>query len=60
MTPCYCANCKEKLAISRISDENSAWCPQCRRIVDMSCFQVPGWVLGVVVMLMTFACLPVV
>lgn len=59
MTTCYCASCKEELALFQITDEDLAWCPQCRRIVDMSCFQVPGWVMGVVVMLATCACLPV-
>jgi len=59
MTSCYCASCKEELAIFRITDEDLAWCPECRRVVDMSWFQVPGWVLGVVVMLATCACLPV-
>lgn len=60
MTPCYCANCKKELPICRISDAESAWCPRCKRIVDMSCFQVPGWIVGIVVMLTTWSLLPVV
>lgn len=45
-SPCYCAECKRPLTESRILDENSAWCPNCKNIVDTTFFQVPAWVLG--------------
>ncbi len=51
MTPCYCAACKKELPISSITGENSAWCAECSRVVDLSCFKVPGWVTAVLVVL---------
>jgi hypothetical protein len=51
MTPCYCALCKRELPLSSISDDDCAWCPECRSVVEMSCFQVPAWVAAVVVLL---------
>ncbi|MGE0755700.1 MAG: hypothetical protein AB7O38_01705 [Pirellulaceae bacterium] len=51
LSPCYCAHCKRPLTSSRILDERSAWCAQCRNIVDVACFQVPSWVVGVTVFL---------
>ena len=54
-TPCYCANCKQALSISRILDSQSAWCPECKEIVDISCFQVQSWIMGVLVVLAAVA-----
>ena len=51
MTPCYCASCKKELPLSSISDENAAWCSDCRSVVDMSCFQVPSWVTALLLVL---------
>jgi uncharacterized paraquat-inducible protein A len=50
-TPCYCANCKQALTISKILDSESAWCPQCKEVVDVSWFRVQSWIMGVLVVL---------
>ena len=51
MTRCYCASCKIELPTSCISKAALAWCPGCRGLVGMSCFQVPSWVVGVLLVL---------
>lgn len=55
MTLCYCASCKTELPTSCVSRARLAWCPECRSLVGMSCFQVPGWVVGVLLLLMVNA-----
>ena len=51
IAPCYCAKCRRALSTSKIFDPKSAWCPECKNIVDMTCFQVPSWVMGVLMAL---------
>jgi hypothetical protein len=51
MTPCYCAACKKELPVASISDEDAAWCPDCRRVVDMSWFQLPSWITALLLVL---------
>lgn len=51
----YCSNCKSVLSDAKILGANCAWCPSCRGIVTTSCFALPGWVIGVLVLLSTGA-----
>ena len=53
MTPCYCAECKRPLTAARITGDNTAWCPQCKNFVATSWFEVPSWIVGVLVVLAT-------
>jgi hypothetical protein len=57
MTACYCADCKTPLTATTICNENTAFCPQCKRFVETSCFEVPSWIMGVLVILTTITCL---
>ena len=47
----YCSHCKSELSSSEVVDSRSAWCEKCTSVVEMSCFRVPGWVMGVVTLL---------
>lgn len=49
----YCSKCKSNLSSAEVIDSNAAWCPHCRRIVRMSCFQVDAWIMGVLLTLST-------
>jgi uncharacterized paraquat-inducible protein A len=60
MSPCYCANCKTELTVSSISDEDTAGCARCRSVVEMSWFEVPSWLAGLLVVLAANAALPLV
>jgi len=51
LTAGYCGDCKEVLPRARIVDPVSAWCPKCGNVVTSSCFSVPGWTVGVIVVL---------
>lgn len=51
LSPCYCNECKEPLTAARIIDEANGWCPNCKRVVTTSWFQVPNWAMGVLVFL---------
>lgn len=53
MTLCYCAECKTPLTASSICDDNHASCPQCKHYVATSWFEVPSWIVGVLVVLTT-------
>ena len=57
MTLCYCAECKTPLIASSICDDNHASCPQCKLYVATSCFEVPSWIVGVLVVLTIINCL---
>ncbi len=50
-SPCYCNQCKQPLASAGLVEDNLAWCPDCKQLVITSYFQVPAWVVGVVVLL---------
>lgn len=56
MTLCYCAECKASLTASSICDDNIASCPQCKQYVETSCFEVPSWIVGVLVVLTAITC----
>ena len=51
MTPGYCASCKKELSVSSISEQDAAWCPECRDVVDISWFRIPNWVAALLVTL---------
>ena len=57
MTLCYCAECRAPLTASGICDGSTASCPQCKHYVATSCFKVPSWTVGVLVVLTTITCL---
>ena len=59
MTPGYCSQCKHRLMVSQISDDNTAWCAECKDYVVTSCFEVQGWVMGVLWLLICITFLPV-
>ncbi|NIL98521.1 MAG: hypothetical protein GTO62_15700 [Planctomycetales bacterium] len=50
----YCSSCKLSLDTQYITGENAAWCPACRDHVELSVFQVPGWTVGVLLLLTTY------
>ena len=51
MTPAYCSQCKGPLTTPNMLDQHNAFCAKCDRLVVTSCFQVPGWVIGVILLL---------
>jgi len=56
MTLCYCAECKAPLTVSSICNVNIASCPSCKHCVAVACFEVPSWIVGVLVVLTTITC----
>lgn len=57
MTPGYCSQCKQTLTVSQISDDNTAWCPDCKDYVVTACFEVPSWVMGATWLVICVVCL---
>lgn len=55
MTHCYCAECRCPLTTSMFS--NDAYCAECKNDVATSWFEIPVWIVGVLVVLMTIPCL---
>ena len=48
-----CAECKNNIDRCRIIGPNTAWCSYCRDSVQLSVFEIQGWILGVLVILTT-------
>ena len=46
-----CSHCKNSIDRRTILGRNSAWCSHCHDVVQLSCFQTQGWILGVVLVL---------
>lgn len=49
----HCSHCAHPSDIDATS--NHAWCPRCKRVFNVPLFYVPGWVAGVVLVLMIAA-----
>ena len=58
MIPGYCSQCKKDLNVSEFSSDNLAWCPKCNGYVVPSWFEMKGWVMGVVWLVICVAFLP--
>ena len=48
-----CSKCKHEIDSQRIIGQNTAWCLRCRDAVQLSAFEIQGWILGVLVVLTT-------
>lgn len=47
-----CTRCCQPIDPATIGDgEYVAWCPHCRRIFRLPLFTIPGWMCGIVVLL---------
>lgn len=55
VTANLCARCKQGIDNRAILGPNQAWCGNCHDVVQLSSFQVQGWVMGVVVILAAHA-----
>jgi hypothetical protein len=46
--PVYCSICSRPIAGQSVGrGESMAWCPRCQRVIALPLFRAPGWVTGV-------------
>ena len=46
-----CSHCRRRIDRTRIVGRNTAWCSHCQDAVQLSCFEIQGWILGVLLVL---------